>query len=76
MSLTRGKSQALQAKGGVAGASARPVVLKVFSVTDAAFPDITMDHLLCAFIFPYPLLVQSSHIQYRRKTMDQPGKVC
>ena len=34
-----------------------PVVLKVVRVTDAAFAVVTMDQLMCASLFPHPLLV-------------------
>ena len=38
-------------------AGARPAVLKVVPVTGAAFSGITMDQLLCASLFPHPLLM-------------------
>ena len=34
-----------------------PVVLKVIPVTGAAILQVTMDHLMCASLFPHPLLV-------------------
>ena len=39
-------------------AGTRPVVLKMVSVTGAAFSGITMDQLICASLFPHPPLVQ------------------
>ena len=38
-------------------AGAGPVVFKVVPVTGAAFSGITMDHFLCASLFPHPLSV-------------------
>ena len=37
-------------------ASAGPIVLKVVRVTGAAFSGIAMDQLMCASLFPHPLL--------------------
>ena len=39
-----------------------PAVLKVVSMTDAAFSGITMDNFLCTFLFPRPLLICSGHV--------------
>ena len=34
-----------------------PVILKVVSATGAAILQVTMDQLMCASLFPHPLLV-------------------
>ena len=39
-----------------------PVVLKVVPVTGVAILQVTMDRLMCASLFPHPLLVLSGHI--------------
>ena len=43
-------------------AGAGPVVLKVVSVTGAAFSGIIMDQLMCASLFPNPPLMCSGHV--------------
>ena len=47
-------------------AGTRPVVLKVVPVTGAAILQVTMDQLMCASLFPHPLLVWSGHVERRR----------
>ena len=43
-----------------------PVVLKVIRLTGASCSNITMDHFLCACLFPHPLFVGSGHVvRYR-----------
>ena len=39
-----------------------PVVLKKVPVTGAASSCVTMDHILCASLFPHSLMVPSGHI--------------
>ena len=39
---------------------------KVVPVTGAGFSGITMDQSMCASLFPYPLLVCSGHVRYRK----------
>ena len=39
-----------------------PVVLKAVPVTDDAL-QVTMDQLICAYIFPHPLLAWSGHVE-------------
>ena len=39
-----------------------PVVLKVVTVTRAVILQVTMDQLMCASLFPHPLLVWSGHV--------------
>ena len=62
-----------------------PVVLKVVPVTGAAFAGITMDQLMCASLFPHPLLAWSGHVKSTYillpllvlrwgKTSDETGK--
>ena len=41
------------------------VVLKVVPVTGAAILQVTMDQLMCASLFPHPLLVWSGHVDSR-----------
>ena len=43
-------------------ASTGPVVLKIVPVMIATFSGITMDQLMCASLFPHPLMVCSGHI--------------
>ena len=44
-------------------AGAGPVVLKVVPVTGATILQVTMDQLMCASLFPHPLLVRSGHVE-------------
>ena len=49
-----------------AGTESSLVVLKVFPVTGAAILQVTIDQLMCASLFPHPLLVLSGHVDRRR----------
>ena len=44
-----------------------PILLVVVPVTGAAILQFSVDQLMCASIFPYPLSVRSGHVERRRK---------
>ena len=56
-----------------------PAVLKVVPVTDAAILQVTMDQLICASLFPHPLLdevgklKEGTYGQHCQQSRDQPG---
>ena len=52
-------------------AGTEPVVLKVVPVTSVAILQVTMDQLMCASLFPHPLLVRSGHVDRRLFVLKQ-----